>query len=113
MLDLEAEYDNRARGPEHPKHFEAWEHDAAGVRVAAASRAIFNVAYGRGKRQRFDLFRPAEGRGGPAALFFHGGYWQAFDRTSFSHMAGGANAHGVTVAIASYTLCPQATVAEI
>lgn len=113
MLDLEAEYNNRARVPEHPQIMAAWERDAAAFRYAAATRSIFNVAYGRGKRQRYDLFRPAEGRDGPAALFLHGGYWQALDRTWFSHMAAGPTAHGVTVAVASYTLCPEATIAQI
>jgi arylformamidase len=113
MLDLEAEYNNRARVPEHPEIMKGWERDAAAFRHAAATRAIFNVAYGRRKRQRYDLFRPAEGRDGPAALFFHGGYWQALDRTWFSHMAAGPTANGVTVGIASYTLCPDATIAEI
>lgn len=113
MLDLEAEYDNRARVPEHPQHLANWERDAAAFRFAAATRALFNVAYGRKRRQRFDLFRPVEGRGGPVAMFLHGGYWQALDRNSFSHMAAGANAHGVTVAVVGYTLCPETTVAGI
>ncbi|MEM9678576.1 MAG: alpha/beta fold hydrolase, partial [Pseudomonadota bacterium] len=49
----------------------------------------------------------------PLAMFIHGGYWQRLDRSSFSHMAGGLLAHGVGVAVPSYTLCPENTVEGI
>jgi arylformamidase len=39
-------------------------------------------------------------------MFIHGGYWQAFDKSSFSHMARGLLAHRIAVAIPSYDLCP-------
>ena len=43
----------------------------------------------------------------------HGGYWQSLDRTPFSHLAAGLNAHGVAVAVPSYDLCPQVRLAAI
>jgi len=46
-------------------------------------------------------------------VFIHGGYWQALDRFVFSHLAGGLNAHGISVAIPSYDLCPAVTVDQI
>ena len=36
---------------------------------------------------------------GPLALFIHGGYWRSLEPSSFSQMARGMNAHGVTVAV--------------
>jgi arylformamidase len=49
----------------------------------------------------------------PVALFIHGGYWQGLDRSWFSHMAAGLVAHGVAVAVLSYDLCPQVTLAVL
>jgi acetyl esterase/lipase len=111
-LDLEAEYNNRARVPDHPAHIAGWQRDAAAYRETA--RCEMDLAYGPGERHRLDLFHP-RGRdaGGPVVMFIHGGYWQAFDKSSSSHLARGANERGLTVAIPSYTLAPAATLADI
>ncbi|MBX6745503.1 MAG: alpha/beta hydrolase [Acetobacteraceae bacterium] len=111
-MDAQAEYDNRARVPEHPGIIAGWAHDAAAFR-ADWKEAELGLAYGPGERERLDLFRPGPGDGWPLALFIHGGYWQALDRSFFSHVARGLLAHGVAVAIPSYDLCPAVTVARI
>ena len=114
--DMELEYANPAMMHELRQHLTSWTHDAAAFREAAGSRAQLEVAYGERPRQRLDLFGPSggpSGGAGPVVLFIHGGYWQAMDKSFFSHLAGGPNAHGVTVAVAGYTLCPQVTVAQI
>ncbi|MGO4524251.1 alpha/beta hydrolase [Microvirga sp. 2MCAF35] len=111
-LDLEAEYNNRARVPDHPTHIAGWLRDAAAYRESA--NCELDLSYGPGERNRLDLFHPPGGdAGGPVVLFIHGGYWQAFDKSSSSHLARGANERGLTVAIPSYTLAPAATLAEI
>ncbi|MBD2746328.1 alpha/beta hydrolase [Microvirga sp. BT688] len=111
-LDFEAEYNNRARVPDHPVHIAGWQRDAAAYRETA--RGEFDLTYGPGERHRLDLFFPENGDGaGPVVLFIHGGYWQAFDKSSSSHLARGANMRGLTVAVPSYTLAPAATLAEI
>ncbi|MBF9194714.1 alpha/beta hydrolase [Microvirga terrestris] len=111
-LDFEAEYNNRARVPDHPVHIAGWQRDAAAYRETA--RAEFDLSYGPGERRRLDLFHPENGDGrGPIVLFIHGGYWQAFDKSSSSHLARGANMRGLTVAVPSYTLAPTGTLAEI
>ncbi len=46
-------------------------------------------------------------------MFVHGGYWKAFDRSVWSHLAAGPLAHGFAVALPSYTLCPEARIAGI
>ncbi len=107
-VDYEAEYNNRARVPEHPGHIAGWARDAAAYREQHAPRAI---GYGAGARNNIDFF-PADNTG-PIVVFIHGGYWQALDGSFFSHLAGGLNAHGISVAIPSYDLCPDVTVGEI
>jgi arylformamidase len=107
-IDYEVEYNNRARVPEHPALMAAWAKDAADYRARCAPRKI---AYGPGARNTIDLFS-GDGQG-PIVAFIHGGYWQAFDGSSFSHCARGLNAHGVDVAVPSYDLCPHVTVDTI
>jgi arylformamidase len=110
-IDYASEYNNRARVPEHPAIIEGWARDAAAWRAAAL--AELDIPYGESPRQRVDIFSPPHDQGGPLVLFVHGGYWQALDKDHFSHLAAGANAHGVPVAIAGYDLCPAVTVREI
>ncbi|PZW42174.1 arylformamidase [Humitalea rosea] len=111
-MDLEAEYNNRARVPEHPAHIAAWARDAAAWR-AECPRAELNLAYGTEPRQALDLFWPDAGEDAPIAVWIHGGYWQALDRSTSSHCARGLNLRGVAVAVPSYTLCPQTTLVGI
>jgi arylformamidase len=111
-IDYEVEYNNRARVPENPALMAGWARDAAAYREQHAPRRI---VYGPGARHVIDLFAgDSQGQDkAPLVVFIHGGYWQALDGSWFSHMAGGLNAHGVTVAVPTYDLCPQVSVAEI
>lgn len=113
--DYEAEYNNRARVPEHPQILDRWAASAAAFRAGLCEqgRADLDLAYGPHRRHRIDLFRPEHDRNGPIALLIHGGYWQALDRRDVSHMAGGLLTHDVPVAAMSYRLCPEVTIAEI
>jgi acetyl esterase/lipase len=47
------------------------------------------------------------------AVFVHGGYWRAFGKSDWSHLATGALARGWAVAMPGYTLCPQIRVSGI
>jgi arylformamidase len=111
-IDLEAEYNNRARVPEHPTHIAGWQKDAAAYRQNAACE--LDVAYGHGERHHIDFFHPLNGSAdAPIILFIHGGYWQSLDKSYFSHLARGANERGYSVAIPSYDLAPAATLSQI
>ena len=114
-IDYEAEYNNRARVPEHPEIFARWARDAEDYRAEAMKerRAELGLSYGESPRQFIDLFSPRPGVTAPLALFIHGGYWRSLDPSLFSHMARGLNAHGVAVAVVGYDLCPEVTIAEI
>jgi arylformamidase len=107
-IDYEAEYNNRARVPEHPALIAGWAHDAKAWRE---QQRFHTIAYGPGARHTIDVF-PARGEG-DLVVFIHGGYWQALDGSFFSHLAAGLNAHGVSVAIPSYDLCPQVSIEDI
>jgi arylformamidase len=107
-VDYEVEYNNRARVPENPALIAGWAKDAAGYRKR---RAAQSMAYGPGVRNKIDFF--PGGNDGAIVVFIHGGYWQALDISFFSHLAGGLNGHGFSVAIPGYDLCPGVTVDEI
>ncbi len=113
-IDYEAEYNNRARVPGHPQIFERWRAAAKAFRdeMTAQSRAELAVAYGTPPRQIIDLFL-AEPDSGKLAMFVHGGYWRSLEPATFSHLARGLLAHGISVAVVGYDLCPQVRVADI
>lgn len=105
--DLEAEYNNRARVPDSAAIIASWARDAAAYREIKPPRVI---AYGEGERHKFDFF---EAGNGPTVMYIHGGYWQAVDRSFHSQQARGLNAHGVSVAVPSYDLCPNVRIGDI
>ena len=109
-IDYEVEYNNRARVPENPALMAGWARDAAAYREQRAPRRI---AYGPGARHIIDVFADEREGKAPLVIFIHGGYWQALDGSWFSHMARGLNAHGIGVAVPTYDLCPQVSVADI
>lgn len=102
---LDAQYNNRAMVPDHPRHIEAWARDSASVR-AARPDARLDLAYGPGERQTLDFF-PAKS-GAPLHVFIHGGYWRALDKSSFSYPAAPFAAAGVAYAALNYPLAPRA-----
>lgn len=111
-IDYEAEYNNRARVPEHPGIIEGWARDAAAFRAAATMEA--DLAYGSRPRNRVDLFFPSAGGSVERlAVFIHGGYWQGLDKSFFSYLARGPLAHGIAVAVPAYTLCPEVGIGDI
>ena len=111
-VDYETEYHNRARVPEYAEIFARWEREGADYRKATP-KAELGVKYGPSERQTLDIFPAAEGSRAPLALFIHGGWWRSLAPSSFSQMAKGPNAQGVTVAVAGYDLCPTCSIADI
>lgn len=110
MLDYEAEYNNRARVPEHVEIAERWSLLSSAYRLAGNTE--LDLPYGTRERHRYDLFH-AETAGAPLVVYIHGGYWQRGDRKDYSFVARELNAAGVSVAIPSYTLTPTVSVMEI
>lgn len=81
-------------------------------REAHADHARLDLAYGRGARERFDLFLPEDKQRG-LVVFVHGGYWHKHDRSDWSHLSAGAVGRGWAVAMPSYSLCPETRIAGI
>ncbi len=112
-IDYEAEYNNRARVPEHLQIFAQWSRDGAAYRARMNGPRYARMTYGTSARQTMDVFRGEAGAEAPLAVFVHGGWWRSLEPESFSHMAAGLNAHGIDVAMPGYDLCPQVGIADI
>lgn len=71
-----------------------------------------DVPYGEDPAMCLDLILPG---GDPLGLvvFVHGGYWMAFGRADWTHLAAGACARGYAVALPSYPLAPHARISQI
>lgn len=84
----------------------------SGEFITAHHKMDLNLSYGPHPRQKYDLFWPnIEAKG--LVFFVHGGYWLDFDKSYWSHLAGGAAVHGWVVAIPSYVLAPEVRISEI
>lgn len=114
IADWDDAYANAKYIPDGMAYPERWNADAKAFRerMAAAGRMRADIAYGDAPRNRADLFMP-EGTPKGLAVFVHGGFWQAFDKSTWSHFAAGAVAHGWAAALPSYTLAPEARLTQM
>ncbi|MDP3340018.1 alpha/beta hydrolase [Frigidibacter sp.] len=110
MRDWDDAYANGAHIPGAEGFVPHWQAEAEAFREAAGGQ--IDIAYGAGPRERLDLFLPERAPGG-LCVFVHGGYWKAFDKSVWSHLAAGARAQGWAVALPSYPLAPEARISEI
>ena len=96
-------------GDDYPPRWEALARDfrAGDGRAAARGPAV------RGAPAAAARPVPAGGRAEGLVVFVHGGYWRAFDRGTWSHLAAGPLAHGWAVAMPGYVLAPEARIAAI
>ena len=107
-MDWDDAYNNGNHIPGSADFPPRWAVEATAFRdrLTAAGRSRLDIAYGTTTRERLDLFLP-EGMALGLVVFVHGGYWRAFGKSDWSHLATGAVARGWAVAMPGYTLCPQ------
>ncbi len=110
--DLDIAYSNGAFIAGAADYPPKWARAAADFRAGLGARAQVGLTYGPASRQVLDLFLPAQPSRG-LLVFIHGGYWMDFDRSIWSHLAQGAVQRGWAVAMPSYTLAPQARIADM
>lgn len=115
QIDYETEYNNRGRVPGYQQIFDRWERDAAAYRDTMKPKgAELDIPYGASARQTYDYFPGNDPHPGAAlAVFIHGGWWRSLDKKMHSWAARGMNAHGISVALTGYDLCPNCTIADI
>jgi acetyl esterase/lipase len=111
ITDFDTAYDNGLAVPAVASYISAWEEKAPLFRANWPNSQL-DLAYGKGARNRYDLFLPDQTPKG-TLVFIHGGYWRRFDKSYWSHLARGALEQGWQVAIPSYTLAPDVRIADI
>lgn len=107
----DAQYNNRARIPEHPAILRHWFDASARARARYAEKMV-EAAYGDAPRERLDVF-PASASGAPVLVYLHGGYWRALDKRDQSFVAPPFVAAGAMVVLPDYSLCPAVTIDHI
>ena len=106
----DAQYNNRAAVPEHPRILARWAHESESARKKL--RAWLDVPYGEHPMEKVDIF-PAQGESRALLCFIHGGYWRSLDKGDFAFLAPELVKRGVTVAMTNYALCPAVRVQDI
>jgi arylformamidase len=107
---LDAQYNNRARVPDFPRHLAHWAE--ASALTQARSNCRLDLHYGEGAMEALDLF-PAASAGAPVLVLLHGGYWRSLDKSDFSFVAPVFTQAGAMVVVPNYALCPSVTVEHI
>lgn len=115
MNALELEYNNRIRLPHAAATIQQWAHKAQTYRSASSinGRAEIDLRYGATPNQTIDIFWPQEDTAKHICVFVHGGYWQLFNPSFFSHIAEGVNRNGMPMALIGYDLCPEVDIETI
>ena len=106
---LDAQYNNRARIPEHLAILRHWAD--ASARALARPGWVFDVAYGEDPSERLDIL-PA-GAGAPVFVYIHGGYWRALDKRDHAFVAPPLADAGAMVVNLNYALCPAVRIEHI
>ena len=112
MKPLDDAYANAPYIPGAESYPPRWQEKASAFRSALGARAELGVRYGPTERQAIDIFHPETAPQG-TVVFVHGGYWKAFDRSTWSHLAQGALAAGWAAALPGYDLCPDVRIRDI
>jgi arylformamidase len=112
--DWDDAYDNRAYIEAAADYPDKWAAEALQFRQTMTQKQLADcdIAYGESGRQKLDIFWPG-GKVNGLVVFVHGGYWRAFDKSFWSHLAAGPVCRGWAVAIPSYDLVPAVSISEI
>ena len=107
---LEAEYNLRARHPDHEDVFQRWATASSLVHRLESWRS--DVRYGDGAGETLDIF-PSPHANAPVLVFIHGGYWRSSDKAVHGFIAPSFTAEGAMVVLPNYALCPVVGIEHI
>jgi arylformamidase len=107
---FDAQYNNRARIPEHLAILREWDERSHHARASLA--CSLDLAYGSEPSERLDVFTP-RAPGAPVLVYLHGGYWRALDKRDQSFVAPPFVAAGAMVVLPNYALCPAVGIEHI
>jgi arylformamidase len=108
--EIEYQFNPQVSVPQYPQL--SAERREKSRRVRAQLKSWLDVPYGDTPRQVMDIF-PARSGTAPVLLYVHGGYWRGGSKEDNCNFVDLFTAHGATVAVIEYDLCPQVTVTEM
>jgi len=116
---LDAQYDNRARVPEHEDIHAGYRARAEAVVEEFETR--LDVSYGPGAEQTLDVYLPENAAenspentdGAPINIFLHGGYWFSRHKNDFRFLAQGPARAGAALLVVNYALVPSVDLDEL
>src|SRR5690606_5476571 len=108
--ELDYQYNPRLSVSDFPQIAADWAERSQSVRKQV--RCSLDVPYGTHPQETLDIF-PADKRGAPVHVFFHGGYWRSGDKSDYSFVAPALLQAGFNVVIPNYALCPGVTMDEL
>ncbi|GHA52215.1 esterase [Amylibacter ulvae] len=114
ITDWDDAYENSGHIVDSALIRDAWAVDAAAFRANVTCKLDlpYSAAFGATDRAKYDVFFPDQTPKG-LFVFVHGGYWQATDKSIWSHLAQGAVDAGWVAVLPSYDLCPDVSIATI
>lgn len=107
---LDAQYNQRARHPEHVEIGARWQTASALVHRLESWR--HDVRYGAGDGETLDIY-PTPSANAPVLVFIHGGYWRSSDKSLHGFVAPSFTADGALVMMPNYALCPAVGIEHI
>jgi arylformamidase len=109
---LEAQYNPRSAVPDFQQHFDAYVAKSAATRAAIGGD--YDLRYGPGPLQTYDLHKPKNVKAGaPLVVVIHGGYWRGLDKNTMTFAIPPYLDRGAVVVNLNYDLCPQVTLDAI
>ncbi|MEE9316729.1 MAG: alpha/beta hydrolase [Rhodospirillales bacterium] len=119
QAELDAQYNNRARVPEHVDLHAA--HQAEGEKVLADFETRLDVSYGPSGEETLDIYLPENPEavsggtagGAPINVFLHGGYWFSRHKNDFRFLARGLVPAGAILVVVNYALVPSVDLDEL
>ena len=109
---LDRQYNNQQRIAGFAGQVAEWK--AASERARSELKGTFDVAVGPTTAETVDIFVPAKGAmAAPVHVFYHGGYWRAFEARDFSFVARPFVEAGAVAVIVNYALLPKVRMGEL
>lgn len=110
--ELDWQYNNRERVPEHPAVLAACA--KRGGDYIANNPYVPDLSFGDTAEEVLDVFPATAGDGpAPVLIYFHGGYWYSRHKNDFGFIACGFAPAGAMVVVVNYALIPSVDMAEL
>jgi arylformamidase len=108
---LDAQYNNRARVPDHDDIQAGYQARAKTVLEKFETR--LDVSYGPSAEEILDVYLPENAAGAPINVFLHGGYWFSRHKNDFRFLAQSLTRAGAAMVFVNYALVPSVDLDEL